>query len=94
MATRHNLFDARDPADLQPEQRQRELAAILAAGVIRMRTKRGAAAARIVRTGPVGARGAESLTPRTATCMPRISGESGEIRLELSGRSSPDGQCG
>ena len=35
MAKRRDTVDASDPANLQPEQRQREVAAILAAGVIR-----------------------------------------------------------
>jgi hypothetical protein len=78
MATRRVLFDPADPAGLLPEQRQREVAAILAAGVIRMRARRGAASSR----------------RRTAVCMWQISPESGETRLELSRRSSPDGQCG
>lgn len=37
MATRRNLFDPTDPVRLQPQQRLTEVAAILAAGVIRMR---------------------------------------------------------
>ena len=41
MAKRRDLFDPTDPADLQPEQRLTEIAAILAAGVIRMRERRG-----------------------------------------------------
>lgn len=43
MATRRVPFDPADAADLHPEQRHREVAAILAAGVIRMRVRRGAA---------------------------------------------------
>jgi hypothetical protein len=79
MATRRGLVDPTDPSDLQPEQRQRDVAAILAAGVIRMRVRRGTIA---------------SSRRRTAAGMSQISPESGETRLELSRRSSPDGQCG
>jgi hypothetical protein len=78
MATRRVLFDPTDLGRLQRDQRQREVAAILAAGVIRMRLRRDAA----------------SLYRRAATGMSQISPESGETRLELSRRSSPDGQCG
>ena len=78
MATRRVLFDPGDPIDLHPEQRQGEVASILAVGVIRMRMRRVAA----------------SSSRRAAACMSQISGESGETRLELSRRSSPDGQCG
>jgi len=78
MATRRVLFDPTNPAELHPDQRQREVAAILAAGVIRMRVRRGAA----------------SSGRRTPACMSQIPPDSGETRLELSRRSSPDGQCG
>ena len=78
MATRRVLFDPTDPTSLQPEQRQRDVAAILAAGVIRMRVRRGTT----------------SSSRRSAACMSQISPESGETRLELSPRSSPDGQRG
>jgi len=40
MATNRARRDPSEPADFGPEQRQREVAAILAAGVIRMREKR------------------------------------------------------
>lgn len=40
MATRRVLFDPADPFSLEPEQRQREIVAILAAGAIRMRELR------------------------------------------------------
>jgi hypothetical protein len=43
MATRRVSFDPAEAAGLHPEQRQREVAAILAVGVIRMRVRRGAA---------------------------------------------------
>lgn len=78
MATRRVLFDPADPADLQPDQRQREVAAILAAGVMRMRVRRAAA----------------SPERNTPACMSQISPDSGETRLELSRRTSPYGQCG
>ena len=71
MAKRRDQFDPTDQAGLQPEQRLTEVAAILAAGVLRLRERR-----------------------RTVTCMPRISPESGETRLELPARSRPDGQRG
>jgi len=45
MAMCRDLFDPTDPTDLQPEQRQREVAAILAAGLIRIREEQ-------VRAGP------------------------------------------
>lgn len=78
MATRCDLLDSSDPANLPPEQRQREVAAILAAGVIRMCMRRGAT----------------SSNRRSAACISQISPDSGETRLELSRPSSPDGQCG
>ena len=40
MAKRRELFDPTDPDRLQPEQRLTEVAAILAAGVIRIREQR------------------------------------------------------
>jgi hypothetical protein len=43
MATRRDLSDPADPATLRPEQRLSEVAAILAAGLIRMRTELAAA---------------------------------------------------
>lgn len=78
MATPRNRSDPTDPAGLHPEQRQREVAAILAAGVIRMRVRRAAA----------------SSQRSNAARMSQISPESAETRLELSRRSSPDGQRG
>jgi len=78
MTTRRVPFDPSDPSALHAEQRLRELAAILAAGVIRMRMRGGATSARRC----AGAR------------APQILPESGETRLEFSRRSSPDGQCG
>lgn len=77
MAAPRDRFDPSDPACLHPEQRQREVAAILAAGVIRMRVRRGAT----------------SSSGRTAARMSQIPPDSGVTRLELSRRSSPDGQC-
>ncbi|KAB2949472.1 MAG: hypothetical protein F9K17_02650 [Phycisphaerae bacterium] len=78
MSMRRVPLDPADPAKLPHEQRTREVAAILAAGVIRMCVRRGAT----------------SSSRRTTTCMSQISPESGETRLELSRRSSPDDQRG
>ncbi|GIK15646.1 MAG: hypothetical protein BroJett003_06100 [Planctomycetota bacterium] len=78
MAARRERLNPTDLTDLQPEQRLHEVAAILAAGVIRMRVRRCATSSR----------------HGTAACKSQISPESGETRLELSRRSSPDGQCG
>ena len=66
MATRRVPFDPADAADLHPEQQRREVAAILAAGVIRMRVRRWAASS--ARHAPAS--------------MSQISPESGETRLE------------
>ncbi|NOT00441.1 MAG: hypothetical protein HOP29_07415 [Phycisphaerales bacterium] len=93
MATRRDLFDPADPADLQPEQRLTEVAAILAAGVIHMRERRVATAPN-VRPCRNGRGTDESAMRRTAASTSKISPESGEIRLELSDERSPDGQCG
>jgi len=89
MATRCDLFDPSDPQQLRPEQRLAEVAAILAAGVIRMRLRRAATAAKVrpCRTNrhPVSPkRGA-------AAIMSQIPSDSGQDRLELSRRSRPDG---
>lgn len=54
MAKRRDLFDPTDPTRLEPGQRLAGVAAILAAGVIRMRQKRRAVAAPNVRTCPDG----------------------------------------
>jgi len=78
MAAHREPFDPTDPANLAPERRQGDVAAILAASVIRMRMRRGAT----------------SLRHRATASMSQISPESGETRLELSRRSSPDGQRG
>ncbi len=74
MAKRRDLFDPTDLAHMTPPQRLREVAAVLAAGVLRIREQRR----------------------KRAVASPRFSdvSESGEIRLELSRRSSPDGQRG
>ncbi len=93
MAKRRDLFDPTDPANLQPEQRQREVAAILAAGVIRMRERRQVTMP-TVRLCRNRVRTAVSPKGRAAACLPQIPSESGENCLELSRRSSPDGQCG
>ena len=94
MAKRRDLFDPTDPARLQPEQRLTDVASILAAGVIRMREKRRAAPAPIVRARPGRVRSTASSSRRRAACMSKIPPESRETRLELSRRSSPDGQRG
>ena len=94
MATRRDLFDPTDPARLQPEQRRTEVASILAAGVIRMRAKRRAVTAPNVRACPGRVQDTATSTHRTTARMPKISPESGETRLEVSRRSSPDGQRG
>lgn len=91
MAMRRDLLDPTIPANLQPEQRQREVAAILAAGVIRMRQNgRG-------RPRPIAPRARtcdapHSVAPVAPACMSQILPESGETRLELSRDGCPDGQ--
>lgn len=94
MAASRDLVDPTDPASLQPEQRRREVAAILAAGVMRMRHNRAVAPARVVRMRAGRGRGAESSSRPTAACMSQVSPESGESCLELSHRGSSDGQRG
>ncbi|MCH7873042.1 MAG: hypothetical protein IID33_15205 [Planctomycetes bacterium] len=93
MAKRRDLFDPTDPASLQPEQRLTEVAAILAAGVIRMRARHAATVAKIrpvrKRVGSTG-----SASPPPDTLDAKISLESGENCLELSRRSGPDSPCG
>jgi hypothetical protein len=97
MTARRDLFDPTCPAHLHPEQRQREVAAIFATGVIRLRAKRRAAPqiARARGSRAVTEPAASSSHPGTgAASLPQIPPDSGETRLELSRRSSPDGQCG
>ncbi|MBK9121334.1 MAG: hypothetical protein IPM18_17280 [Phycisphaerales bacterium] len=92
MAARRARFDPTDSTTLQPEQRLHEVAAILAAGMIRMRAAFSARA----RASGQQARADEphhSDVPHAA-CMSQISTESGETHLELSRRSSPDGRRG
>lgn len=91
--TTRDPFDPTDPANLQPEQRQREVAAILATGVIRMRERRAVSIPnvrpcrnRVRRTG--------STKRRAALGISKIPPESGENCLELSRSSRPDGPCG
>ena len=74
MAKRRDLFDPTDPAHMTLQHRLGEVAAVLAAGVLRMRERRR----------------------KRAIASPQLSdfSESGDTRLELSRRSSPDGQCG
>jgi hypothetical protein len=93
MATRRDLFDPSDPEQLRPEQRLAEIAAILAAGVIRMR-QRGAVGVHKVRLCRKWIRGTGSPRRRKAARMSQIPSDSGENRLELSRGSRPDGQCG
>ncbi len=71
MAKHRDVHDSTDPAELQPERRLTEVAAILARGILRMRELR-----------------------RASASIPEISPKSGETRLEVSRRSSPDGQSG
>ena len=94
MAKRRDLFDPADPGHLRPEQRLNEGAAILAAGVIRMRKQRRVATTLNGQRGPHRVSGAASPRCHVAACVPKISPESRETCLELSRRSSPDGQCG
>jgi hypothetical protein len=94
MATLRDLVDPTDPTDLQPEQRQREVAAILAAGVIRIRVKQAARVAPSGQTRPRWGGGTTSSIRRGAACMPKISPEFGEIPLELPRPGRPDGLCG
>ncbi len=93
MVKRRDPFDPTDPDRLQPEQRLTEVAAILAAGVIRMRERRAVA---VPKARPCRNSASSPSQPnrRREACMPKIPPESGETRLELSRRSSPDGQRG
>ena len=58
LATHRDLFDPSDSEQLQSEQRLAEVSAIFAAGVIRMREKRGVGSAQIIHTRPEPGRGA------------------------------------
>ena len=93
MAKRRDLFDPTDPANLQPEQRLTEVAAILAAGAIRMRARR-AATVRKNQPGRSRDRKAISAVLSASAIKSQISSESGENCLELSRRSGPDSPCG
>ena len=93
MTKHRDLFDPTDPAGLQPEQHLVEVAAILAAGVIRMREQRAATVPK-VRPCRNRVRRASSPNRRRETCLPKIAPESGETRLEVSRETRPDGQCG
>ena len=77
MATRRDLFDPTDPADLAgpadaanlgPEQRLSEVAAILAAGLIHMRTERAAAPPRCLCRPPRRPIAGGSRTASTSKC--------------------------
>ena len=94
MAKRRDLFDPTDPANLRPEQRTDEVAAILTAGVLRIREKQRAKAVSQLQSCRGKRHGTASLGRRAAAYMPKIPPESGETRLELFRRSSPDGQSG
>lgn len=79
MATRRDPFDPTDPANLQPEQRQHEVAAILAAGVIRMREKRRASPVGAISKAPGTGQSASPLGRALAVghvvnCRPRLLG--------------------
>lgn|GEM_PF-5470635 len=93
MAKRRDRFDPTDPAIIPAQQGLTEVAAILAAGVIRMRERR-AATVRNVHPCRNWVRCTTSPNRRRKTFMPQISPESGETRLEFCRGSSPDGQCG
>jgi len=94
MATGRDLFDPTDPTGLTPEQRLTGIAAILAAGLVRMRERRRATATGNGGARPGRTRGTAASDRRTLAYTSEISPESGETRLELSHRSSPDGQRG
>ena len=92
MATRRDLFDPTDPDNLRPEQRLAEVAAILTAGVIRMRTRQAVSVPKVRLSRNTRSDG--SRKRGAAQNISQISLESGQNRLELSRRSRPDGQCG
>ena len=83
MAERRDRFDPTDPASIPPDQRLHEVGTILATGVIRMREQR---AVNVTKVRPCRnwVRSTASPNHRAATCMPKISPESGENCLELS----------
>lgn len=93
MASRRDLFDPSDPEQLRPEQRLVEVAAILAAGVIRMRGQCGAALPK-VRLSRNSVCSTGSAAPLAARGISKIPPESGGNCLELLRRTRPDGQCG
>jgi len=93
MATRRDLFDPTDPEGLQSEQRLSEVAAILAAGVIRMREQRAVTVSE-VRPCRNWVRSTGSPRRRAAASVSKIPPESDETRLEVSRETRPDGQCG
>ena len=90
MIKRRDLFDPTDPDGLQPEQRLHEVAAILAAGVIRMRQRRVVAMPK-VRPRRNWARSTGSPKRRKATEFSKIPPESGGDCLELPRDTCPDG---
>lgn len=90
MATPRSRFDQTDPTDLQPDQRLREMAAVLAAGILRLQTDPSAIPIRRSRN-----RVCTTESPRKkAAIPPKNPQESGEDGLELSRDGCPDGQRG
>jgi len=93
MTTRRGLHDPTDPTNMPASQRLAEVAAILAAGVIRMRAGRAVALPRVRRCRN-SARSTVSRGRQPTSGVSENSSESGETRLEVSHRSRPDGQRG
>lgn len=93
MAVRRELLDPTDPASVPPTDRVTEVAAILAAGVIRLRAERTSALPRFrSRRNSAGHGGAGTSKPPPGTS--KFPPESRETRLEVSRSSRPDGPCG
>ncbi len=91
MATRRDLFDPTDPANLKPEQRLAEIAAMLAKGVIRLRKQRPIAPA-LANQGTKIHRSATN-RPIPASIV-GFSSEFASTALEVSRETSPDGPRG
>ena len=79
MATRRDLFDPSDPEQLQPEQRLTEVAAILAAGMLRIRQRRQVTMPNV----RLGRNRGPALAPPRGRA-PQLPWESGENSLQLS----------
>lgn len=92
MAVRRELFDPTDPASLPPTDRITGVAAILAAGVIRMRTRQAVSVPKVRLSR--NTRSAGAWKSSAAPSMSQIPSDSGGTRLEVSGSSRPDGQRG